>query len=146
MPIPSPAPVMPTGPLSLAKGAGAWLIILLCAVMNGALREFVLVPYLGQTAAFVASGVILSLVVLLLALVLVPRLGPLSQAGALCLGLFWLGLTLAFEFGFGRLIQRRSWGELLEAYTFTDGNIWPIVLLVVALAPLLTVNVRRAIR
>jgi len=33
---------------------------------------------------------------------------------------------------------------LLEAYTFKDGNIWPIVLLVTLVAPLLAVRLRAA--
>ena len=127
----------------LLKAAAIWLLILGLAMLNGGLREAVLLPALGKPAAPLLSGVILSLCIVGVALLLVPRLGRLQRARALRLGLFWLALTLAFEFGFGRGVQGRSWGELLEAYTFRDGNIWPLVLVVTLFAPLIAVRLRR---
>ena len=87
----------------LAKAFGIWLLILVCAVLNGVLREAVLLPAFGKPAAFVISGVVLSLLIVAVSLVLVPRLGPLSMPHAMYVGVFWLALTLAFEFGFGLL-------------------------------------------
>jgi hypothetical protein len=55
------------------------------------------------------------------------------------IGLGWLALTLIFEFSFG-LWQGKSLQVLLEAYTFKDGNIWPVILVVTVLAPYLTFN------
>ncbi len=129
-------------PLLLVKGAGIWLIILVCAVLNGAMREFVLLPAFGRPAAFVVSGIVLSVAIVVVALVLVPKLGSLTPARALYLGVFWLGLTVTFEFGFGKIVQSRTWEELVEPYKFRGGNIWPIVLLVVTLAPLIAVRIR----
>jgi hypothetical protein len=45
-----------------------------------------------------------------------------------------------FEFGFG-LAQGKPWSELLAAYTFKDGNLWPVVLLAVLVAPYLCLRV-----
>jgi hypothetical protein len=50
------------------------------------------------------------------------------------IGLGWLVATLIFEFSFG-LLSGKTLGEILAAYTFKGGNVWPLVLLVVALAP-----------
>jgi hypothetical protein len=58
-----------------------------------------------------------------------------STRRALATAALWLGLTLIFEFGLG-IVQGHSWTEMLAQYTFTDGNIWPLVLLVVFFAPL----------
>ena len=121
----------------LVKAAAAWLLILACAVLNGFLREAVLLPGLGTPAAMVLSGLLLSLCIVAVALLLGPWLGPLETGQRLGIGVFWLVLTLAFEFGFGRLVQQRSWSQLFEAYTFRDGNLWPLVLVVTLLAPLL---------
>jgi hypothetical protein len=109
------------------------LLILVCAILNGALREGVLIPWMGAQAGLIASGVILCSVILAVAFFLLPRS---SAAQALGIGALWLALTLAFEFGFG-MIQGKSWSEILAAYTFRDGNLWPLVLLVTLLAPLL---------
>jgi hypothetical protein len=55
--------------------------------------------------------------------------------------LFLIPLTLAFELSFG-LFQGKSWPVLLEAYTFKDGNVWPIVLLITAVAPCIVGRLR----
>ena len=126
------------------KATAIWLLILVCAVLNGALREAWLMPWFGRPAALVASGVLLSLVILGISLLAAPWLGRLTAAQCLSVGLLWLVLTLAFEFGFGRLVQHRSWQELGAAYTFQDGNIWPLVLVVTFFAPLLAARLRSA--
>ena len=121
---------------------GIWLLILLCAVLNGALRETVLLPHLPRSAAFVLSGVLLSACILGAAMLLIPRLGPLSTAQLWRIGALWLAMTLAFEFGFG-LLRGLSWQELFSAYTFRDGNIWPLVLLILCIAPRLAMRPAR---
>jgi hypothetical protein len=58
-------------------------------------------------------------------------------------GRLWLGLTLAFEFGFGGIVQRQSWNEMLGQYAFRDGDTWPIVLAITFFAPLIASRGRR---
>ncbi len=119
----------------LLKSLVAWVLILCLAVANGALREAVLIPSLGRAGGLVLSGVLLCVCVALVAYVLVRiEQGILVKQSAF-VGVLWLCLTLAFEFGFGRYIQHKPWPELLAAYTFKGGNLWSIVLLVTLLAP-----------
>jgi len=122
------------------KSIAVWLAILVCAVVNGGLREALLIPSLGKPVALVTSGVLLSIVIVVVSVVLVPRLGKLSISQCQYIGLLWLCLTLVFEFGLGRFVQHQSWQQLLEAYAFKDGNIWPLVLVVTFFAPLLAVR------
>jgi hypothetical protein len=124
------------------KGTAVWLVILACAVLNGGLREAFLMPSLGKPTALVVSGASLSIVIMAISLLLVPWVGKLSTSQGLYVGSLWLCLTLIFEFGFGRLVQHQSWRQLVEAYTFKDGNMWPLVLVVTFIAPLLAVRVR----
>lgn len=128
------------------KASGIWLLILTCAFLNGTFREAVLVPELGNPAALVLSGVLLSACILAVSLVLVPRLGMLQVSHCLYLGLLWLLLTLAFEIGFGRLLRHQSWPAILEAYAFRNGNIWPLVLAVTFFAPLVAARLRGCIQ
>lgn len=111
-----------------------WTGILALAVANGALREAVLIPQLGRTPGLVLSGALLSTLILLVAYLSLPWLGVRRPAQTLGVGLAWLLLTLAFEFSFG-LLRGKPLSEILQAYTFSDGNLWPIVLVVTALAP-----------
>jgi len=121
-----------------------WLAILLLAILNGALREAVLIPAFGAFAGLIASGVLLSLLVFAVAFAAAPWYGPLPSSQWWLIGALWLLLTVAFEFGFGRLVQHKPWPELLDAYTFRGGNIWPLVLVVVFVSPWLAATLRGA--
>ncbi|MBX3302716.1 MAG: hypothetical protein KF693_10930 [Nitrospira sp.] len=125
----------------IAKALAIWLTILGLAVANGVLREQLLIPQLGKTPGLVLSGLLLSVVILVVTFFTLPwlRLNQLSQA--IGVGLGWIVLTLAFEFSFDRF-QGKSWPSILEAYTFKDGNIWPVVLLVTAAAPYVAARLR----
>jgi hypothetical protein len=120
----------------------AWLLLLALAFANGLLREAVLIPAIGRTSGLVASGVLLSCLVALVAWVFVRRRDRLTVAQGLAVGALWLCLTLAFEIGFGRFVQHKTWEELAGAYGFEDGNLWPVVLLVTLLAPAVAVMLR----
>lgn len=125
----------------IAKSLTIWLVILVCAVANGALRESVLIPHLGKAPGFLLSGVLLSALILVITFLALPWLGVHRPAQLIGIGVFWLVLTLVFELSFGRF-QGKPWATILEAYTFKDGNIWPVVLLVTAAAPYVAARLR----
>ena len=128
--------------VSLAlKALVIWVVILMLAMANGFLREFVLMPRLGTPAALVVSGLLLSALILGVAYLSLPWLKPQAPIQYWLVGLGWLGLTLVFEFSFG-LGQGKSWPVMLEAYSFNGGNLWPVVLAVTALAPYLAAKLR----
>lgn len=127
----------------LLQSLAAWAAIVCLAIANGALREAILVPALGSAAGLVASGVLLCLLILLVAWALARVAGGFTVRQGLGIGLLWLCLTLAFEFGFGLYVQRKPLAELLDAYAFRGGNIWPVVLVVTLLAPALAACFRR---
>lgn len=119
-----------------------WAAIIPLAIANGIFREKYLNRVLAPNVAQTCSGLLLSAIVVawtFLAIDWLPRPRLLDYAG---IGLFWLALTVAFEFAFGRLVAKRSWPVLLSPYRFEGGNIWPIVLAVIALSPLLAATVR----
>jgi hypothetical protein len=112
-----------------------WAAIIPMAIANGIFRDTVLVRMFGQKRARTFSGLALSAVILAWTFLTIPWVqlpGHLHYAGV---GLVWLTLTVAFEFLFGRFVARKPWPELLRAYRFVDGDIWPLVLAVVALSP-----------
>jgi len=124
------------------RSVAAWLVILVLAMLNGLLREAVLLPHLSKPVAFVVSGLLLALCILMVAVALARWLKLRSTWRCLCVGALWLCLTLVFEFGFGYFVQGHTWAEMLEAYTFKDGNIWPLVVVVTFFAPLAAMRVR----
>lgn len=119
-----------------------WLSILLLAILNGGLREVVLIPALGNPQGLILSGVLLSALILVVTYFALPWLGWHSVAGYIVIGLAWLCFTLTFEFTFGYFIEAKTWSQLCDAYVFKDGNIWPVVLFTTAVAPYVTARFR----
>jgi hypothetical protein len=119
-----------------------WAAIIPMAIANGIFRDAVLVSSLGQKRARTVSGLSLSAVILawtILTIPWVPLPGLMQYAGV---GLLWLTLTVAFEFFFGRVVAKKSWQELLRAYRFENGDIWPLVLATVAASPAAAATLR----
>lgn len=119
-----------------------WAAIIPMAIANGILRDAVLVRSLGQSRARTVSGLSLSAVILawtILTIPWVPLPGLMQYAGV---GLLWLTLTVAFEFFFGRVVTKKSWQELLRAYRFENGDIWPLVLIAVTVSPVAAAALR----
>jgi len=105
------------------------------AMVNGGLRDM---TYGKQLPALLANQVsCLSGIILLGAVMfLYVRHWSLSSARlALYIGLFWMTLTMAFEFLFFHYFGGHSWTELLANYDISSGRLWPLVLLWVAVAP-----------
>lgn len=111
-----------------------WLPMLLIAVANGMFREAVIKKFAGNDAAHQLST--FTLIVLFAVYIgwVVHRFPPASGTQALVIGLVWLVLTLAFEFGFGRY-RGNSWETLLADYNLLKGRLWVLVPLWVGLAP-----------
>ena len=126
----------------LLKALVLWLGILVLAMLNGVLREKALIPAMETFAGLIASGIFLSACIVLVAYLAAPWYGPLGSPQVWLIGLFWLVLTLFFEFGFGRFVQHKDWAQLLQAYTFKGGNLWPVVLAVTLLSPWLAARLR----
>lgn len=119
----------------IVKSFMAWAVILCLAVANGVLREAVLIPAFGRPSGLVFSGILLCVFVVLVAYGFVRVVRGLTGPEAVLIGFLWLCLTLAFEFTFGLYVEGKPLSELLAAYTFAGGNIWPLVLVVTLLAP-----------
>lgn len=125
----------------LVKGVAVWGVILVLAFANAGLREVILIPRFGNVRSLTASGVILSLLVLLVAYVSLPWMGAIRTGELLTIGLSWFALTLVFDLLLGRA-QGERLRQQLDAYLFKRGNLWPVVLLVTASAPYLAAKLR----
>ena len=119
-----------------------WFAVLALAVINGGVREMWLIPRLGAGPGRVVSAVSLCLLVFLVTWLTIGWIRPATAGRALRVGLLWLVLTLTFEFGAGHYLFHKPWAVLLEDYDVSRGRIWPVVLLVVLLAPLWTARIR----
>jgi hypothetical protein len=125
----------------MLRAVVVWMGILGLAACNGALRDLVVAPRLGDTVARALSTVILCALILLVAHSTIRWIGPRNPGEALAIGALWLVLTLAFEFGSG-LYVGKTWSVMLEDYNVLRGRIWVLVPILTFLAPLWAVRVR----
>lgn len=124
------------------KCAGIWACFIPIAILNGLIREKCLAPLLGHRLALPLSGITGAALFFLFTWFSLPWLGPLKPSRYRLIGLAWLAMTVLFESLFGRLVARKSWGELLQAYDISTGNLWLMVLLVIAVSPFLAAKLR----
>lgn len=113
-----------------------WLAFLATAILAGTLRQFLLAPAMGDLPARAACTILLCFLYFVVIRTFVLRRRINSPSTRLLLGLFWSGLTLAFEFGFG-LARGLGWDVMLADYNVLEGRLWPLVPLTLMLTPLL---------
>jgi hypothetical protein len=111
-----------------------WFPMLMIAIGNGALREFVFKKYVSEITAHQLSTITLIIFFTCYTGFIVSRFPPSSEVQAIFIGLMWLVLTLVFEFGFGRY-RGNSWEKLFEDYNLWKGRLWVFIPIWVAVAP-----------
>jgi hypothetical protein len=121
----------------------AWLVLLVVAFTNGALRVLAYPSTLGDFAARqVAAGV--GSVALGIAIWFLLRRWPLAQASrAWKVGALWAALTVLFELALVRG-GGRPWSEVVSQYALWEGSLWPLLVLWVLVAPAALSSVQRS--
>jgi hypothetical protein len=113
-------------------------------IANGVLREATFAKVLSPRAAHTASGAT-AIAAFAGYFSILERRWPIpTTGGALAIGAWWIALTVAFEFGFGRAVAKQSWQELLADYNLADGRTWPLVLAWIAFGPAVVRELRGA--
>ncbi|HUW07945.1 MAG TPA: hypothetical protein VMW01_17025 [Williamwhitmania sp.] len=113
----------------------AWFLIIPVAIANGAFRELGYKSLVGDLPAHWISTLIL-IVLLALYLWLLGRRWRIDfSKQAWYIGVLWLGLTIMFEFGFGRYVMGHPWARLLHDYNLLQGRVWILVLVTLLIGP-----------
>ena len=121
----------------MVRAVVVWLLLLTLAILNGAFREAVLNPVMGRQMGHLVSTLLLSALIIAVAWFAIRWIGPASPPAAIQIGIAWVALTLAFEFGAGYWLFHKPMAELLYDYNLARGRIWPLVLVATFLSPLL---------
>lgn len=112
-----------------------WFALMVLAILNGTVRVKLIIPRTGLTAGLAISTVMLCTLILLTTWLTIRWMGPADAPQARAIGLLWLAMTLAFEFGAGHFLFSKPWSELLLDYDLSRGRIWVLVPVVTAMAP-----------
>lgn len=128
--------------MNVIRSLLVWLCFIPVAILNGGLRQYVLDRWLGEVGANALSGVLLSLFILLISWLLLPRIVKYDWKESYQIGIVWMLLTIGFEFTFG-LTSGISFQELLSAYNPMSGNLWLLVVVTTFGAPRLVYEKER---
>ena len=119
-----------------SRALAIWLLLLIFAVLNGAIREVLIRPRFGEQGGHIGSTAILCAAIILVACFSISWIGPKDRLEALVVGTVWVALTVAFEFVAGHYVFGNSWERLIADYNVFRGRIWILVLLMNLFAPL----------
>jgi hypothetical protein len=120
----------------LLLGLAVWPLLPAAAVANGAVREAVLVPALGRGAAEVLSVATALALFYAIAYAFLRRVrAPFTAADLWALGACWAALAIVFEIVFFGVLMGVPMAELIAAYNIFAGELWPVVVVGVLVAP-----------
>lgn len=120
---------------TMLKSIGIWLLIVIVAIINGAIRDKLLTPLIGAHLSLPISGITLSFLVFVITYFAIPFFGNIKSRVYILIGLFWIILTLAFEYLFGHYVIGKSWYEINQVFDVYNGNLFTVVLVVTGLSP-----------
>lgn len=119
------------------RAALVWFGIMLAAILNGAIRDGVMTPRMGDTAARALSCVTLAGAIVVITFLTVRWISPASMRHAWAIGAMWFTMTLLFEFGAGHYVFHTPWERLIADYNVLRGRLWILVLMTTLTAPAL---------
>lgn len=119
----------------LGKALAIWIAMSIGAVLNGTIRETLLISTLGEGVARPLSAALLLVVIYILTYVFWRWAGrPRRLASLWTIGVLWLALTVVFEAGLG-FSRGMSTREVLALYNPVSPTLWAFVLVGILVAP-----------
>lgn len=125
------------------QAIGIWFFIIPLAVINGGLRENILIK-LGDIA-LPLSGIILSICIFMVAYLLIPKIKNCKQTDYFIFGAIWFVLTNLFDL-FMYISEGGGVKDLLRSYNFFAGNLWILVVITTLISPLLVIRIKMNIK
>lgn len=113
-----------------------WFLLALVAIANGILRQSTYGKNISELAAHQISTII-AILATGIVVWFINRSWPIESAlQAMIIGGCWLGMTVAFEFGFGHYVAGYTWQQLAADYDLLEGRVWSLFLAWIAIMPL----------
>jgi hypothetical protein len=120
------------------KSFGIWVVLAIGAILVATFRVEVFLPSFGEQTAH-QLGTILYLVVQFVIIYLFIKKMKIKEPKTLLgIGIFWIVITIIFEFVFGHFVMGHSWQKLFADYNLFNGRLWILVLINNLIAPLIS--------
>jgi hypothetical protein len=122
--------------MSVMRIVLVWMLLAVCMIANGILREVALVRMLGGDLSELASVALGIVIVLAVTRPFVHSTPALGTGELLRISILWLAMTVAFELSFGHYVDHKTWSELAN-YAIWRGRLFILVLIALGVAPFL---------
>ena len=120
-----------------------WLFMAACAILNGVVREKILNRYFRKKTSLQISGIILSIVIFIISWFYVSSISHKTFEFYLFVGIFWLSLTLIFEYGLGYFVERKTISDINKIFNIKNGDLFLLVLFSTAFSPLIVAVIKK---
>ena len=119
------------------QALGVWVLLLILAITNAALRNTVYEPIFKSELRAHQISTVTAIILFLTAMYVFfsKTRAPYTGTDLLVIGILWFALTITFEFGFGHYIMGTPWSRLLHDYNLFAGRLWILVLLTILVGP-----------
>ena len=115
--------------------------MLICAVANGVMRESLFSQWFPESALPV-SGLVLSVLIVLICYVGLPWFGRLARWQVVYIGSVWVLMTLSLETLMVVGVQGRSVSAMSELFDVANGNLYSVVILSELVSPAVVARVK----
>jgi len=120
------------------KSLGIWFILAISAIIVATFRIGVLLPPFGEQTAHQLGTILYLIVQFIIIYLFIKRMKIKETKTLLGIGIFWIIVTVIFEFVFGHYVMGHSWQKLFADYNLFSGRLWVLVLLNNIFAPLIS--------
>lgn len=126
----------------LLRALAVWVAIAVAEIVHGGLRVRLLNPRVGDHRARQMGVLTGSLIILAVAWLTVPWIGPTAPGEALAVGAVWTAAMLAFEVYFGRVVFQIPLKQVAADFDLRQGGLLGFGMVILFLSPLLVGRLR----
>ncbi len=121
------------------KSIAFWFVLLVLAIINGAVREATYKPilssYIGIWAHQISSITGILIFFAAIYFFLKHNKNEYSKNDLIAAGFIWMAMTLVFEILMNFFIQKLSFEQIIQTYYFWNGETWIFVLISLMVSP-----------
>lgn len=126
----------------ILRALAVLLIIIFAESVHGTLRQLFLMPLIGDFTARRISFFIAVLLIFLITYFFIRWINAPTVKSLFGIGLMWLILMTAFEFGLGIFVMNYSWEKMLQDYDVSRGGLMVFGLIFMFFSPYLAEKLR----
>lgn len=120
------------------KSLGIWFILAVSAILVATFRIGILLPAFGEQTAHQLGTVLYLIVQFIIIFFFIKKMKIKEVKTLLSIGIFWVVITIIFEFIFGHYVMGHPWQKLFADYNLLNGRLWVLVLINNLAAPLIS--------